>query len=80
MVRAADDKFEVTVPEAGTELGLLAVMAEPVTDQPVSFGVEALSRALTLKVYKVLAVKPVAVYVVLVCQELLLLASVVHSK
>lgn len=57
-----------------------SVVADCVLDQPVSFGVVALSRTLTLNEYKVPASRLKATYVVLDCQLLLLLPSVVHSK
>ena len=78
LVRALDDRFVVAVPTI-TGLGE-DVVAERVLDQPVSFGIVKLSRALTLNEYNVLGVRPEAAYVVLVCQLLLLPASVVHSK
>jgi hypothetical protein len=56
------------------------VVADNVLDQPVTFGVAALSRALTLNEYWVLGVRPEATYVALLCQPLLLLLLVVHSK
>jgi hypothetical protein len=77
LVRALDEKFTVTAPATG--IGEY-VVADWVLDQPVSFGIAALSRALTLNEYRVLGVRPEATYIGLACQLLLLLASVVHSK
>ncbi len=56
------------------------VLADAGDENSVSFGIKALSRALTLNVYKVLGLKPEAIYVVLACQSLFLEASFVHSK
>ena len=46
LVRAADDRFVVTVPEAGGD-NRRGVMADAVADQPVSFWAALLSRAFT---------------------------------
>ena len=58
----------------------VSVVADCVLDQPVMFGTAALSRALTLNEYWVSEVRPEATYVVPDCQELLFVASFVHSK